>query len=40
MKEFKNGWGRTEYEGQEGWVKLSYLTPCKRKNDKKSRLIH
>ena len=31
MKEFKNGWGRTEYEGQEGWVKLSYLTPCKKK---------
>lgn len=31
MKEFKNGWGRTEYGGQEGWVKLSYLTPCKKK---------
>ena len=32
MSEFKNGWGKTEFKGQEGWVKLSYLTPCKKKN--------
>ena len=32
MSAFKNGWGKTEFKGQEGWVKLSYLTPCKKKN--------
>ncbi|MCD8019055.1 MAG: SH3 domain-containing protein [Clostridiales bacterium] len=27
MEEFQNGWGKTTYEGQEGWVMLHYLTP-------------
>lgn len=28
MIDFQNGWGKTQYNGQTGWVMLSYLTPC------------
>lgn len=28
VERFKNGWGKIQYEGQEGWVMLHYLTPA------------
>lgn len=31
ITEFRNGWGKTEYEGKTGWVMLHYLTPIKGK---------
>lgn len=31
ITEYKNGWGKTEYEGSSGWVMLHYLTPIKER---------
>ena len=32
VERFKNGWGKIQYEGQEGWVMLHYLTPVEEKH--------
>lgn len=30
IETYENGWGKTSYEGQSGWVMLSYLAPRRR----------